>query len=397
MDLEFSGEELTFQAEVRALLKKELPRAWAGGDWYDEEAERSKPGVQSLGQKMRRRLAEKSWLTLAWPQEYGGMGASHMKQLIFNEEMAYQGAPGGGGAGVAMLGPTLMLYGSEEQKREHLPRIARAEVDWCQGYSEPGSGSDLASLQTRAVEDGDDYLVNGAKIWTSGAHRADWIFFLARTDPQAPKHRGISFLLANMKSPGITVHPIRNMAGIQGFNEVVLENVRVPRRNLVGEVNRGWYYGATLLDFERSGVQRPARARRVLKDLVALAKERRPNGSALAQDPIYRNRLGAVAAEIEACRHMCYNVAWMQSQGQVPNKEASIVKVFSTEMIQHLYGLAMQMLGLYGLLLPGSSWTPSRGSIARNWLSAFSATIAAGTSEIQRNIIATRGLGLPRG
>ena len=200
-----------------------------------------------------------------------------------------------------------------------------------------------------------------------------------------------------MKSPGITVRPIRNMAGVSGFNETVFDNVRVPKRNLVGERNRGWYYGATLLDFERSGVQRPARAKRVLDDLVALAKSRSLSGRRLAGDPIFRNRLGAMAAEIEACRLMCYRVAWMQSQGELPNKEASIVKVFSTEMMQHLYNLVIHASGLQGLLLPGSRLALQNGKIARNWLSSFSATIAAGTSEIQRNIIANRGLGLPRG
>ena len=398
MDFRFTADENVFREEIQSFLKQELPKNWAGGDWISEDDdERRKDGELSLSRTIRSKLARKGWLTLAWPSEYGGMGASHMKQLVFNEEMAYQGAPGGGGSGVAMLGPTLMLYGSEDQKREHLPRIARAEVEWCQGYSEPESGSDLASLQTSAVEDGDDYVINGTKSGTSGARHADWIFFLARTDPNAPKHRGISFFVANMKSPGITVRPIRNMAGVSGFNETVFDNVRVPKRNLVGERNRGWYYGATLLDFERSGVQRPARAKRGRDDLVALAKSRSLSGRRLASDPIFRNRLGAMAAEIEACRLMCYRVAWMQSQGELPNKEASIVKVFSTEMMQHLYNLVMHASGIQGLLLPGSRLALQNGKIARNWLSSFSATIAAGTSEIQRNIIANRGLGLPRG
>ena len=250
MDFKFSTEEETFQNDVNGFLKKELP-----SDWTGETAYASSDDGWNFNLKMKKKLAEKGWLTLGWPKEYGGMEASIMSQVLFNEQMAYNRAPGIDIWGIKMLAPTLMVHGTEEQKQRFLPPVANGEVQWCQGYSEPGSGSDLASLQTRAEVDGDEYVVNGTKIWTSNGHRADWIILLARTDTDAPKHRGITMLLVDMKTPGISVNPIVNMAGMHEFNQVFFDNVRVPKRNLVGEENRGWYVGATLLDFERSGVQ----------------------------------------------------------------------------------------------------------------------------------------------
>jgi alkylation response protein AidB-like acyl-CoA dehydrogenase len=390
MEYRFTSEEEAFRGELRDFLRQELPTGWTGSE-DDDDAD------WEFTLKMRRRLADKGWLTMAWPREYGGQGASHMKQVIFAEEMTYQRAPGRDGFGIRMLAPTLMIHGTEEQKREHLPPIARGEVQWCQGYSEPESGSDLASLQTRAVEDGDDFVINGTKIWTSSAHRADWMFMLTRTDPDAPKHRGISFLLVNMRTPGIQVRPIVNMANLHNFNMVTFDNVRVPRKNLVGERNRGWYVGATLLDFERSGVEYSAGARRTLEELVEFCKETSRNGRPIAEDPLVRHRLADMAIEVEISRLLSYNIAWMQSKGIVPNKEASMGKVFGTELQQRMARTGMALLGMYGQLEPGSRYAPLAGRIERSYLTSVSATIAAGTSEIQRNIIATRGLGLPRG
>ena len=285
----------------------------------------------------------------------------------------------------------------EEQKRQFLPPVSKGEVQWCQGYSEPESGSDLASLQTRAVEDGDDFIVNGTKVWTSSAHRADHIMVLTRTDPDAPKHRGISFLLCDMNTPGITVNPIINMAGDHSFNMVTFEDVRIPKRNLVGEQNRGWYVGATLLDFERSGVDYSAGAKKTLEELVDFAKNKERNGNSISEDPIMRNRFADLALEVEVSKLISYNIAWMQSQGLVPNKEASMGKVLGTELQQHVSDTGMQMLGMHGQLEPGSKYAPLQGRIEHMYLADVSQTIQAGTSEIQRNIIATRGLGLPRG
>tara|TARA_Y100001968_G_C19352322_1_gene715311 strand:+ start:107 stop:1276 length:1170 start_codon:yes stop_codon:yes gene_type:complete len=389
MNFSLTDQEAQFRDELRSWLQTELGDRNQDNETPDEEWE--------FTLKMRRKLADKGWLTMAWPEEYGGQGASHMMQVIFAEEMSYYRAPGRDVFGTRMMAPTLMIHGTDEQKSEFLPPVSKGEVQWCQGYSEPESGSDLASLQTRAVEDGDDFVINGTKIWTSGAHRADHIMVLTRTDPDAPKHRGISFLLCDMNTPGLTVNPIINMAGDHSFNMVTFDNVRVPKKNLVGEQNRGWYVGATLLDFERSGVDYSAGSRRVLEELVEYSKENYKDGKLLSEDEVTRNRLADLAIEIEVSRLISYNIAWMQGEGLVPNKESSMGKVFGTELQQHVGSTGMQMLGLHSQLEPDSKYAPLRGRIEHWHLTNVSETIAAGTSEIQRNIIATRGLGLPRG
>jgi alkylation response protein AidB-like acyl-CoA dehydrogenase len=277
MEYRFSPEEEAFRHEVRAFLRRELPPGYIGPATLGDEED------AALHRRMQRLLAQRGWLTIGWPREYGGQGASPILQTIFTEEVAYHRSPGVDTAGVKMLGPTLMLWGSEEQKRAFLPPIARGEVNWCQGYSEPGSGSDLASLQTRAVADGDDFVITGSKIWTSRAHRADWMFLLARTNPEAPKHRGITFFLVDMRTPGITIRPIINMAGVHHFNQVFFDNVRVPKKQVVGEVDRGWYVAVTLLDFERSGVEYPAQARRYVEELAHYARE--AHGGRMAATP----------------------------------------------------------------------------------------------------------------
>jgi alkylation response protein AidB-like acyl-CoA dehydrogenase len=393
MEFRFTPEEETFREELRSWLHRELPEGWSGSVDDDDDSDAN----WAFTLEMRKKLADKGWLTMAWPKEYGGQSAPLMMQVIFAEEMAYNRTPGRDVFGIGMLAPTLMIHGTEDQKREHLQPVARGEVQWCQGYSEPESGSDLASLQTRAVEDGDDFVINGTKIWTSQAHRADFIMVLTRTDPDAPKHRGISFVLADMRTPGIEVQPIINMAGQHSFNMVTFDDVRVPKKNLVGEQNRGWYIGATLLDFERSGVDYSAGSQRTLEELVEFAKETTRDGRTLAQNPIVRNRLADLAIEVEVSRLSSYNIAWMQGQGLVPNKEASMGKALGTELQQHMARTGMNMLGLYGQLAPGAKYAPLKGRIERSYLTSVSATIAAGTSEIQRSIVATRGLGLPRG
>ncbi|MSP79294.1 MAG: acyl-CoA dehydrogenase [Dehalococcoidia bacterium] len=394
MDFRFTSQQLAFRQEVREWLKKELPPGWAQSGGGEEGGDSE--GSFETTRDFRRRMAVKGWLTLAWPKEYGGMGADALTQMVFNEEISYHRAPGPDN-GVFMLGSTLILSGSEELKRRFLPAIARHEYTWCQGYSEPEAGSDLASLQTRGVEDGDDFVINGSKIWTSNAHNADMIFMLVRTDPTAQKHRGITFLIADMKSPGITVRPIVNMAGIHSFNQVFFDNVRVPKSNMVGEKNRGWYVATTLLDFERSGIAGFAGARRTLEDLFAFAKENKKDGRPLADDPFVRKSLAERWIEAEAGTLMSYNVASMQAQGKAPNKESSIVKLFGTELRQRIAQTGMDLIGMYGQLGKDSKWAPLNGRLSRMWMSSFSATLAGGTSEIQRGIIATRGLGLPRG
>ena len=390
MDFIFSEEDEAFRREAMDFVERELP--W---DWRTEVVDAEEPDDAVKVRQFKKRLADRGWLTMAWPPEYGGLGAPHIRQMVFNEEMAYRGVPSGD-AGVSMVGPILMLYGTEEQKRYFLPRIARADIDWAQGYTEPDAGSDLASVQTRAEEDGDDFVVTGSKIWNGAHGGSNWMFMLVRTDPDAPKHRGISFLLTEMDVPGITVERIPMMWNADRAL-VTLDKVRVPKRHLVGELNRGWYVGAALLDFERSGVANSARGRRIVEELVQFCKENTRNGRPLSEDPLIRSRLASLAVEVETCRLMSYNVAWMQSRQMIPNKEASIVKAFGTEMVVRLYQLGMSILGLYGQLEPDSKWAPLKGRIENAYMVAAASMVAAGTSEIQRNIIATRGLGLPRG
>ena len=394
MNITFTQQEEDFRREIRDFVKEELPSDW---DPIGQTGE-SVGDRQAFTRGMSKRLADKGWLTLAWPEEYGGQGRSIMEQVIYNEEMSYWNVPGtelGTGA-ISWVGPVLMLAGTEDQKREHLPPIARAERYWCTLYSEPGSGSDLASLQTSAVRDGDDYVINGQKIWTSSAHFADWGWLAARTNPDAPKHRGISLFMLDMKSPGVEVRPIENMAGGHDFNEVYFNDVRVPSGNLVGTEDRGWYTLAVALDFERSGVGYSAGARRTLNALKNYVTETERGGAPLSRDPQVRKKLAQRHVETEISRWLSYRVAWMQSQGLIPNAEASMSKMYGTELTQRVARTGMEILGMAGLLSEGSKWAPLQGHIQQSYLTSTSSTIAAGTSEIQRNIIAQRGLGLPR-
>ena len=394
MDLIFTEQEEVFRQELRDFLAAELPDGWDPLDQPGESPEERHAFTRSMANK----LADKGWLTLAWPEEYGGQGRSIMEQVIYREEMSYWNVPGtdlGTGA-ISWVGPVLMIAGTEDQKREHLPPIARAERYWCTLYSEPGSGSDLASLQTSAVRDGDDYVINGQKIWTSSAHIADWGWLAARTNPDAPKHRGISLFMLDMKSPGVTVKPIVNMAGGREFNEVYFDDVRVPSANLVGQEDRGWYTLAVALDFERSGVGYSATARRTVETLTKYVNKTERNGAPIGKDPYVRRQLAQRFVETEVSRWLSYKVAWMQSRDMVPNAEASMSKMYGTELTQRVARTGMEILGMSGQLSQGSKWAPLRGYIQRSYLTSTSSTIAAGTSEIQRNIIAQRGLGLPR-
>jgi alkylation response protein AidB-like acyl-CoA dehydrogenase len=328
---------------------------------------------------------------MAWPKEYGGGGASHMRQLVYNEEMAYNGAPSMN-MGIAWVGPSLMLYGTEEQKSRFIPRITQADDWWCTLYSEPGAGSDLAALQTRAVRDGDDYIINGQKIWTSGGHLADWGWLAARTDPDAPKHKGITMFMLDMKSPGVTVRPLINPANRHGFNEVFFQDVRVPASQVVGEVNRGWYHMAVALDFERSGIQSFAGGRKSVERITGIAKA---HPELIEHRPSIRMELADRAIDVNVGTFLAYRVATMQAKGMVPNHEASASKLFGSEMSQRIATTGMHLLGMLGQLRDGTKYEVV--DQATSYVSAISATVAAGTSEIQRGIIATRGLGLPRG
>ena len=394
MDFRFTADQDDFRQDIRRFLVESLGEDWPGVDpdayFHDENW----PLIRDLTSK----LADKGWLTLAWPEEYGGQGRPHIEQMIYNEETAYFRAPTRDASmGTDLVGPTLMLYGTEDQNSHYLPEIANGSAVYCQGFSEPESGSDLASLRLRAVEDGDDYVLNGSKIWTSGAHRSTHCYLMTRTDPDAPKHRGISAFIVDMDTPGIEVRPVVNMFNIHYFNQVIFDDVRVPKTNMIGEVNRGWYVAATSLDFERSGVARYASNQRSLEELITLAGETKIKGGILSEDPIFRRRVSDLWVSNEAGKMVAYNVAWMQSQGLVPNREASVSKLMGSEIAQRIHQLGVGMVGLYGILDKGSKWAFLDGRLAWEWMDSISFTLRGGTSEIQRNIIATRGLGLPRG
>ncbi len=398
MDFRDTPDEAAFRGDIRGFIEQNLPKGWASGDEAEQFGDPDDPERLAFVQQWRKSLATHGWIAPHWPAEYGGAGMSPGEQFIFNEEMAQHRAPQTGGFGVTMIGPTLILYGTDEQKREHLPGITSGDVTWCQGYSEPGAGSDLASLQTRAVRDGDDYVLNGQKIWSSGAHRADWMFLLARTDPDAPKHRGISMLLMPMKTPGISIQPLVNMAGDHHFNQEYFDNVRVPVKNRVGEENRGWYVGATLLDFERSNIGSSIGLRHTVNDIARFAKDASQSGvTPVRLTPQVKAELAERALEADIAKLFSYRIISMQKRGQVPNYEASVNKMFRSEAQQRIAQTGMKLIGLYGNAFRGDRHAALKGRISHMYLNSVSATIAAGTSEIQRNIIATRGLGLPRG
>jgi alkylation response protein AidB-like acyl-CoA dehydrogenase len=396
MEFRFTPEEEAFRGEIRSFLRQELPADWASKAGSGALGEGAEEHWQFL-RGFQRKLAVKGWLTQGWPREHGGLAAGVMMQVIYNEEMSYHRAPTQIGVGPDRVGPTIILYGTDEQKARHLPGIANAETVWCQGFSEPGAGSDLASLQTRAEADGDNFVLNGQKIWTSLAHQADWCILLARTDQEAPKHKGISYFLMDMRTPGITVRPLVDMTGRHTFNELFMENVRVSRDCLVGEMNRGWYIAAATLDFERSGINRVVAGLRAYEELKDYARETTVGLRPLMAEGTVRNKLAELGIEFVAGRLLAYRVASMQAKGQIPNAEASMSKLFGSELQQRLAGAGVQVLGLSGQLAPGSKWAPLAGRLAMYYLGASALTVAAGTSEIMRGIIAGRGLGLPRG
>ena len=394
MDFHDTPEEAAFRQEVRTFIENEAPKGMsgrAGGEGFG-----AIPGWRDWVKT----LAARKWVAPAWPKEYGGAGLTTMEQFIFNTEMAEARVPRPGGIATGFAGPTLIVHGTEEQKAKHLPEILSGDVTWCQGYSEPGAGSDLAALQTRAVRDGDDYVVNGQKIWTSGGHMAKWMILLARTDPDAPKHRGISYFIVDMKSAGLTVRPLVNAAYHHEFNEVFFEDVRIPKENIIGEENRGWYLAQTTLSFERSSIGGAVGARQNVEDLIAFAKEHRNDGtSTLGHNDAVRMELIDRLVEAYVATMMSFKIVSIQAkEGVAPGHEASVAKLYGTELNQRIYRTAMKMLGMYGQM-DGKSEGPAvplNGRIKYMYLRSIANTIEGGSSEIQRNIIATRGLGLPR-
>ena len=377
MKFEFTAQQQAFRHELQDFLATDKDSA---------------PAKRGFDREFSKRLAAKHWIGLAWPKEYGGLGMGPQEQMIYTEEMILADAPRGYHfAAERQVGPSLIRHGTEQQKREWLPRIMNADVSFALGLSEPGAGSDLAAAATRANRDGDEYVVTGQKIWTSAAHQSDAIWLVTRTDPAAPKHKGISCLMVDLDSPGIEIRPLYDITGEHHFNEVFFDEVRVPVDRRVGEENQGWYILAEHLDFERSGIERLIDLEWIFHETLTEARNRARAGRLPGA---VRSALAELALELEVGRLLCYRVAWMQSTGQVPNAEASVAKVFGTEWSQRMMATAMNVLGLAGGAIGGSDRLGA--TIQAGYLNAVSRTIAGGTSEIQRNIIATRGLGLPR-
>ena len=404
-----SPEQAAFRAEVRAFLGEALPgyyRAQAEdprprgleGDWQEDIVHGSAEAKQAA-QEWADALNRQGWVAPHWPSEYGGGGMSTMEQFIFNQEMAETEAPKVGGSGLSLLGPTVLVHGTPDQKERLLAKTLAGEILWAQGFSEPGAGSDLASLQTRAVRDGDDYVINGQKMWTSTAHKSNWIFGMFRTDPAAPKHRGISFLVMDMETPGVSVRPIVSMGWEHATNETFYEDVRVPANNLIGEENRGWYVGVTLLDFERSFVDGAIAIRKQLDRLREHV--RTEEGRSRIEHGGLRRQRADIAQhyiDTEVMFNFSFRVVSLQARGLIPNYEASTTKMFNTELLQRVSRTGIKTYGLYSNVWdPDSPYAPQYGEFTQSNVHSVVETIAGGSSEIQRNIIATRGLQLPRG
>ncbi|HKD68380.1 MAG TPA: acyl-CoA dehydrogenase [Candidatus Binataceae bacterium] len=395
MDFGFSEEEERFRERVRTFLKNSLPKGW-GEEGFRPPNDNSRLVIL---RDWQRRLFENGFTGMAWPREYGGQGASQIEQAIFNEEMTrFRAPPPLNPVGMSLVGPTLMAHGSEVQKKRFLPRILSAEDIWCQLFSEPNAGSDLASLRTRAEVRGDEFIVNGQKVWSSFAHYADWGILLARTDPGAPKHRGISYLLLDMKSPGINPRRLRQMSGSSEFCEVFLDNVRVPRENLVGQVNEGWRVATTTLSNERgtTTLATLVRFERTFDDLVALARATRREGRPAVQDPKVRSALGQFYVDLQELKYTAFRAFSSILKGGSPGNEGSVLKLHWSEFHQRMQEFALELQGPGSQLVRESPHAVRDGLWQFTFLWSRSDTIYAGTSEIQRNIIAQRVLGLPK-
>ena len=400
MDLDFSAEDEAFRQELRSWLAVNLPESRGGSGSVDDKLGvlHEGPGGWERRLKWHRKLNEGGWVGLSWPKEYGGRDATITQQLIYGEEMARVNAPMLVNVlGIMLVGPTLIRLGTEEQKKRYIPKILSAEEIWCQGYSEPNAGSDVASLQTRAIEDGDSFVVNGQKIWTSDAHHADWCILLVRTDLDAPKHKGISYILLDMHSPGVTVRPLVQITGEASFNEVFFEDVRVPKKNLIGEKNQGWQVAIMTLMFDRAGVVDFFDAMGIVNELVELAKSLPSNGHRAWDEPNVRQKLAEFACEASALKFSGYRQLTRRLKGLPPGPEGSVLKLGNSDLNLRMNKFAMEMLGPYGQLEFKAPHAFDKGIWSYRMLSSRALTIAGGTNEVQHNIIGERVLGLPKG
>jgi alkylation response protein AidB-like acyl-CoA dehydrogenase len=393
MDLNLSPEELQFRDELRDWLRANVPRDWS--EWREKPIEKSFPYLRAWQQK----LHEGRWAAVSWPKEYGGRGATLTQQAIFWEEMARVEAPPMANAlGLGLIGPTIIAFGTEEQKQRFIAKILSAEEIWCQGFSEPNAGSDLASLQTEARLDGHHYVVNGQKVWTSYGWVGNWCELVVRTDSSVPKHKGLTVLLIDMKSPGVEVRPLRQMTGESEFNEMFFRDVRVPVENVLGKVNDGWNVAVSTLMHERGayGARLHPLFKRNINRLIELSREFQKNGHSAAQDPLTRQKLAQCYAEVEIMRMNQLRTFGRISATGAPGPEGSIQKIFWSELNQRLQQIAQEIFGPYGQLLAGDGQAVDRGIWSYGYLRTRGNTIEAGTSEVQRSIIGHFVLGLSK-
>ena len=394
MDFKLSAVEVAFRDALRAWLEQHCPKDW--------ERTRQALGREARAQALidwQRRLHAAGYVGLHWPVAYGGRGGSVMEQVIFYEEMARARAPELANAiGLDMAGPALMVHGTEDQKRLHLPRILAAEHIFCQGFSEPGAGSDLAALQTRAERRAGAYVITGQKVWTSFAHYANWCTVLARTDPAAPRHRGLTYFLVDMASPGFTVRPLRQMSGDSEFSEVYLDGVEVPEGNVLGREHGGWEVAITTLMFERwpRTLTRQLILRQGLTELLELARRPTPAGPPPSRDPLVRQRLAQLYIDAEALRCAHLRVLTQLVKGEPAGPAGSASKLFFSETWQKVAELGLELQGAYGTLAAGTEWAVDDGRWQYRALRSRGNTIQGGTSEVMRNILAERVLGLPK-
>jgi alkylation response protein AidB-like acyl-CoA dehydrogenase len=394
MDFNFTPEEEGFRQELRAWLQENLPQSYDPQEFDRIDAD-ARFEFQRAWQK---KAHEAGWVGVHWPKEYGGRGASLMEMFIYNQEMYKAHAPRFANTlGLMMSGPTIIHWGAEEQKRRYLPKILSGDEIWCEGLSEPNAGSDLAALQARAVEDGDYFVINGQKVWTSYAHRADFIQLFVRTDPNAPKHRGITCLVVDMKTPGVTVRPLVQITGDAEFNEVFFEDVRVPKINMLGPLHEGWKVLVTTLMHERAGIGSELPVHRQLAELMRLVKSVEINGKPANEDPAVRQKLAQFAIESKAITYNMFRSLSKRLKGTPPGAEGSINKLFGSELNIRIATFATELLGPYAQLTQGSPHAVDHGRWPRSALGYRLLTIGGGTSEIQRGILGDRVLGLPKG
>jgi alkylation response protein AidB-like acyl-CoA dehydrogenase len=399
MDFTYTPQEEAFRTEVRDWLAenmRELPAWWGKPGVLSPELDSDEYRQFSLW--WHGKLYKAGFVGIAWPKEYGGRGATLIEQAIFSEEIARHRAPGPSNAiGIGWAGPTIIAAGTGEQKKRFLPKILTAEEIWAQAFSEPEAGSDLAGIQTRAVEDGDDFVVNGQKWPTGAAERGDWAILLVRTDPNAPKHRGISYLILDMHAPGVTVQPFKWMDGDSSNCLVFLDNVRIPKTMLVGQKNMGFYVAMGTLEFERSQLGATVGRENIITDLVNFMKATKQDGQPLSRDPVFRQELAQHWIETRVMKYMGLRMLTSQLKGEVTGPKSNLSFVMAGESIQRLQDFATRVMGPYCELARGSKFAVDNGRWLRSYLSSRGVpTIGGGPVEIKRNIIAMRLLGLPR-